>query len=225
MGLEPIGGSLYRINDDGSRDLFSSRNGQMGFWVDESFMTYDVGYIDGQAQLMQVFGVQTTFMPLQNTGSSGLGWLDYVQGGLDVVGLVPGIGEIADGANALIYLGRGDYTNAGLSAAAMIPFAGAAFTGTKIANKAIRYSKLADKAHGTAATFNKTTSINTKIMFNDLTQGLPKQVIQTPKGPIIRANLGNGRFLQRRGFDRSGSHTTFDWIDSRSLVYEWKFNP
>jgi hypothetical protein len=37
--------------------------------------------------------------------------LDWTQGGLDVVGLVPGFGEIADGANGLIYLGRGDYVS------------------------------------------------------------------------------------------------------------------
>lgn len=50
-------------------------------------------------------------------GSVG-GW---VHGGLDVLGLVPGFGEVADGVNALIYLAEGDYLNAGLSAAAMIP--------------------------------------------------------------------------------------------------------
>ena len=67
------------------------------------------------------------------------GWwetgLDWFQTGLDVVGLIPGVGEIADGANALIYTARGDYVNAGLSAAAMIPFAGWAATGTKVGMK------------------------------------------------------------------------------------------
>ena len=32
---------------------------------------------------------------------------DVVHTGLDVVGLIPGVGEIADGANALIYLAEG----------------------------------------------------------------------------------------------------------------------
>jgi hypothetical protein len=72
--------------------------------------------------------------------NGGSGWLDYVQTGLDFVGLIPGLGEIADGANALIYLGRGDYVNASLSAAAMIPIAGWAATGGKFANKAVKYS-------------------------------------------------------------------------------------
>jgi hypothetical protein len=56
--------------------------------------------------------------------------------GLDVVGLIPGVGEIADGANALIYLAEGDKVNAALSAAAMIPGAGMAATGAKYAKKA-----------------------------------------------------------------------------------------
>ena len=34
--------------------------------------------------------------------------LDGVQAGLDVAGLVPGFGDLADGVNALISLGRGD---------------------------------------------------------------------------------------------------------------------
>ena len=43
--------------------------------------------------------------------------------------------EAADGVNAAIYAARGDYINAALSAAAMIPIAGWAATGTKIAIK------------------------------------------------------------------------------------------
>ena len=39
---------------------------------------------------------------------------DGVQAGLDIAGLVPGVGEIADGVNALISLGRGDVAGATL---------------------------------------------------------------------------------------------------------------
>ena len=64
---------------------------------------------------------------------------DGIQAGLDVVGMMPGFGEVADGINSLIYLVRGDYINAWLSAAAMIPIAGRASTrgklGMKIANE------------------------------------------------------------------------------------------
>ena len=50
---------------------------------------------------------------------------------LDDVGLVPIIGEFADGINAIGYLTEGDFVNAGLSSAAMIPFAGWAAYSTK----------------------------------------------------------------------------------------------
>ncbi|KYF79686.1 hypothetical protein BE18_35155 [Sorangium cellulosum] len=61
---------------------------------------------------------------------------DWVHTGLDIVGFIPGLGEIADGLNAVIYLAEGDYLNAGISAAGMIPFAGAAATGGRLAVKA-----------------------------------------------------------------------------------------
>ena len=66
--------------------------------------------------------------------------LDVVQIGLDVVGLIPGVGEIADGINGCISLARGDYVGAALSFAAMIPFAGWAATGGKFVKTALKYS-------------------------------------------------------------------------------------
>ncbi|KAG2862994.1 hypothetical protein PC114_g28169, partial [Phytophthora cactorum] len=55
--------------------------------------------------------------------------------------MIPVIGEVADLANAAIYVARGDYTNAVLSAA--IPFVGWAATGAKFVTKG---SKLISKA-------------------------------------------------------------------------------
>lgn len=69
---------------------------------------------------------------------------------LDVAGLVPGIGEVADLANAAWYTAEGDYTMAALSAAAAIPFAGWAATGAKGAIKGVR---AADAAGGTTSLF------------------------------------------------------------------------
>lgn len=54
---------------------------------------------------------------------------------LDVAGMVPVIGSVADGANAAWYLAEGDYTNAVLSGLGAIPFAGDAATATKLAAK------------------------------------------------------------------------------------------
>jgi RHS repeat-associated protein len=68
---------------------------------------------------------------------------------LDVVGMIPIVGEIADGINALWYLAEGDYVNAALSAAALVPFAGAAATGAKLIGKGLqRYGDEAAAALG-----------------------------------------------------------------------------
>lgn len=57
---------------------------------------------------------------------------------LDAGGLVPVFGEIFDGINALIYLANGDYVNASLSMAAMIPVAGVGATGMKALNNSLK---------------------------------------------------------------------------------------
>ncbi len=67
--------------------------------------------------------------------------LDCVQTGLDIVGLIPGFGEAADGINAGIYLLRGDYGSAALSLAAMIPVLGCAATAGKLINKGVKAYK------------------------------------------------------------------------------------
>jgi RHS repeat-associated protein len=67
---------------------------------------------------------------------------------LDVAGLVPGLGEIADGVNAVIYLAEGNKVDAALSVAAMVPLAGTVATVAKFArtaDKAVTAAKVADK--------------------------------------------------------------------------------
>jgi hypothetical protein len=49
--------------------------------------------------------------------------LDGLQTVLDVVGFIPGLGEVADGLNAAVSLLRGNYGDAALSALSVIPFA------------------------------------------------------------------------------------------------------
>ena len=64
--------------------------------------------------------------------------ISIVHNTLDVLGVIPGYGEVADAANGLIYLAEGDYFNAGLSFISCIPVAGdAAGKGSKAANKTL----------------------------------------------------------------------------------------
>jgi hypothetical protein len=64
-------------------------------------------------------------------------WSDLGHTALDIVGLVPVVGEAADVINAGWYAAEGDYLNAGLSLAAAIPIAGWAATGGKLGYKAV----------------------------------------------------------------------------------------
>lgn len=65
----------------------------------------------------------------------GVNWKEVGHTALDVAGLIPGVGEIADGINALWYAAEGDWVNAALSAAGMIPALGAGVIAAKYANK------------------------------------------------------------------------------------------
>lgn len=77
-------------------------------------------------------------------------WADATQTALDVVGMIPAVGEIVDCINGVISLARGNYADAALSFAAMIPFFGTAATGAKIIKKAKALKKItkADEAKG-----------------------------------------------------------------------------
>ena len=61
--------------------------------------------------------------------------LDSFNTMLDAFGLIPGIGEFADGLNVAIYAARGDKVNAAISAASMVPFLGWAAVSTKYIRK------------------------------------------------------------------------------------------
>lgn len=73
-------------------------------------------------------------------------WGDVVHTALDVVGMIPVVGEVADGANALIYLAEGDGVNAALSAASMLPVGGQAATAAKWGKKGVDAAQAAKAA-------------------------------------------------------------------------------
>jgi RHS repeat-associated protein len=83
-------------------------------------------------------------------------WAEVGHTILDVVGMIPVVGEIADGINAVWYLAEGDYLNAALSAAALVPFAGAAATGAKLIGKGLQ--KYGDEAAGLVSNCVRTNS-------------------------------------------------------------------
>ncbi|EPB6698041.1 RHS repeat-associated core domain-containing protein [Escherichia coli] len=79
-------------------------------------------------------------------------WGEAVHTGLDVLGAVPVLGVVADGANAAIYAAEGDYGNAALSAisagANFVPGCGAAFKAGKMASKVSKTTEVACATKG-----------------------------------------------------------------------------
>lgn len=61
--------------------------------------------------------------------------LDEIQTYLGFIGLIPGLGEPADAVDGAISAARGEYVDAGLSGASMIPFAGIPAGTTKICRR------------------------------------------------------------------------------------------
>lgn len=107
--------------------------------------------------------------PVNNIDPNGDISRSQIHNGLDVIGLIPGIGEIADGANALLYLSEGDKKNAALSAFAVIPVAGTLATAAKQGNFAKRLflnesfgitsKRFANSATGVQGTWNQAGAI------------------------------------------------------------------
>jgi hypothetical protein len=72
---------------------------------------------------------------------------------LDAAGMVPVVQEVANGVNAVWYATEGDWANAGISAAGIIPIAGDAAVGTRLAldgAKFVKGMRTADTAGKTA---------------------------------------------------------------------------
>ncbi len=88
------------------------------------------------------FKIQCAILRTQNPGWSNIKiyWeasKEMVHLALDIVGLVPVVGEVADLTNGIIYTIEGDGLNATLSFTAMIPVAGIGATTVKLAKKTI----------------------------------------------------------------------------------------
>jgi RHS repeat-associated protein len=79
--------------------------------------------------------------PLSNIELTGHGWLsDLGHAALDVAGMIPVVGAVADVANAGWYALDGDYLDAGLSLAGAIPVVGDAALGARYAIKGAKYA-------------------------------------------------------------------------------------
>ncbi|MEK5029645.1 zincin-like metallopeptidase toxin domain-containing protein [Paenibacillus sp. FSL M7-1046] len=112
--------------------------------------------------------------------------LDVSQTVLDVAGLIPGVGEIADLANAGIYALRGDYTSALLSVGASVPFAGWGPTGVKLGNKVRRVLQKIDLAGQASKAYGAIKTVASKGA--DVAKAIGR--IADTAGDALNAGLG-----------------------------------
>jgi hypothetical protein len=135
----------------------------------------------------------------EEEGITGEQILDGIQLGLDVVGLIPVFGEIADLANAGVSAARGDYVGAGLSLLSAIPFVG--YAGT--AGKATRYGTTMVEASGKAAkeATDKAAKESADKAAKEAVAKKTKEEAARTQGQASSQHANGGRVVQSRRFD------------------------
>ncbi|MBQ6640845.1 MAG: HNH/ENDO VII family nuclease [Saccharopolyspora sp.] len=113
---------------------------------------------------------------------------------LDLGGLIPGIGELADGANAAWYAAEGDHLNAGLSAAAMIPIGGWAATGSKLAGKGAKAARTYKRPSGFRKNVRDT-------VWNDAEKAAPDGQVRDPSSNEVISKEEPWHMGHRPGFE------------------------
>ncbi|MFL6077091.1 MAG: polymorphic toxin-type HINT domain-containing protein [Mycobacteriales bacterium] len=146
-GQEPY--NAYRFN--AARFDGATGNYNMGFRTYDpglnSFLTRDLynGALSDLGLATDPFtGNRYAFAggnPLSNIEINGHNWLsDLGHAALDVAGMIPVVGAVADVANGAWYAAEGDYLDAGLSFAGAIPVIGDAALSSKYAIKGAKYA-------------------------------------------------------------------------------------
>jgi hypothetical protein len=131
ISLQGPGSPLYKLSthyDKLAKSGFSEAQYEMGiYWVKE-YEAVKKQY-DDWSECWHSCSIRAKW---KTTGNLCGG---VIHTALDFCGLVPVLGEVCDGTNAILYLSTGDLKNATLSAAAVIPIAGYGAVGAKYAGK------------------------------------------------------------------------------------------
>ena len=137
-------------------------------------------------------------------------WLDNLQTALDVGGIADPFG-VADGLNTLIYLCRGDWKNAGISALGIIPYIGDVGKSARLGSKALKVAeeiRIASSAGGKTLpmTIEKILPQGSKIddILNDIkgmtwTTGNEHAVVRLTNGQKAIVSGGPGGISFKQG--------------------------
>ncbi|MGC4896189.1 RHS repeat-associated core domain-containing protein [Micromonospora sp. DT31] len=108
----------------------------------------------------------------------GMSLSDIGHATLDVVGMVPVVGEVADVANGIWYAAEGNYVDAALSMASAIPLAGNAVTAAKLAKTGKKIADGIDTAKDVQKGVEATTDASKALPTNT-----PKPKTDSPTTP------------------------------------------
>lgn len=115
----------------------------------------------------------------------GLSLSDIGHAALDVVGLIPVVGEVADVANGIWYAAEGNYADAALSMASAIPLVGYGATAIKAGKYAKKGLDAADSANDVRKSADKVDDVadasSTARKTDGETPGAPKKEPEAPK--------------------------------------------
>jgi hypothetical protein len=113
---------------------------------------------------------------------------------LDVAGMIPVVGAVADGVNAAWYLAEGDYANAALSGVGMIPGLGDAATATRLGMRGARLIRNGDRVVDMGRQVDNVLSRSGRVME---VAALPAEIAGTVQGSGEAYNqFSQGNYLQ-----------------------------
>ncbi len=138
--------------------------------------------------------------------------MDNTQIALAGVGMIPGLGEIADAADAVISLARGDYVGAALSVASMNPFGGQVAGAANITRK---FAKHGDEVVGSLLKYgDDITSVKS-------TQKLSKKQ-EKINNVWEKAEPMPGQDPSKIRMDPSGRPIMIEDYGKRNSIYGWE---
>jgi hypothetical protein len=160
--------------------------------------------------------------------------LDLTQVGLSIAGIFDPTG-IADGADALISLGRGDYWGAGISALGMIPYLGDLAKIGKLPKLVETVGKVIDLAkkspkfakavggllEGLKATLDKIPTSKLPASLRNAVESMKKKIDEIFSNPQTKKSVlerGDGAFVRQTTFPYDSPHPNFPQIHDGSCV-------
>ena len=223
-------GGLY----DPYTGLQYNSEGGGGRWYDPvagRWITQDpIGIFGGDYNLGRYVGDD----PTNGTDPSGLSVRDWVQGGLDAVGVFDPT-PASDGLNAVIYAWNNEWGDAGISAVAMIPFFGDLAKGGKYGAKAVKaIAKHGDEAvdaakqcakvlDGLPGKIGKTGPIKQvpdakalDNLFDSLSSG--GKTVNPGTYPGVVKELPDGTIIRKRPGSKSGGATLDITLPDNTIV-------